>query len=122
MKVAPVDCRLSIGHRLKALLVVNILTERKALCKVEEFCEDHDIQLPVGADVRADALNGDALGRALDTIYKAGIDAVLSEASFSALDFASVPIDHLHADTTSMSRKMSHVNSTRLTLTILGFK
>ncbi|MCL6444305.1 MAG: IS1634 family transposase [Alicyclobacillus sp.] len=48
-------------------------------------------------------MKDDALGRALDAIHRAGIDAVLSAASFSALDFASVPIDRLHADTTSMS-------------------
>lgn len=36
-------------------------------------------------------------------MQKAGIDGVLSMASFSALDFASVPLDYLHGDTTSMA-------------------
>ncbi|MCL6626284.1 MAG: DUF4277 domain-containing protein [Alicyclobacillus shizuokensis] len=102
VKVAPEDCRLSVGQRVKALLV-NILTDRKALYKVQEFYDEYDVELLVGKDVAPDALNDDALGRALDAIHRAGIDAVLSAASFSALDFASVPLDHLHADTTSMS-------------------
>ncbi|QSO52802.1 IS1634 family transposase [Alicyclobacillus curvatus] len=102
VEVAPEDCRVSVGERTKALLV-NILTDRKALYKVQEFYDEYDVQSLVGPNVTADALNDDALGRALDAIHEAGIDGVLSMASFSALDFASVPLDRLHGDTTSMS-------------------
>lgn len=102
VEVAPEDCRLSVGQRVKALLV-NILTDRKALYKVHEFYYDYDVQSLVGPSVTTDALNDDALGRALDAVHEAGVDGVLSMASFSALDFASVPLYHLHGDTTSMS-------------------
>ena len=102
VEVAPEDCRVSVGERTKALLV-NILTDRKALYKLQEFYDEYDVQSLVGPNVTADALNDDALGRALDAIHEAGIDGVLSMASFSALDFASVPLDRLHGDTTSMS-------------------
>ena len=102
VEVAPEDCRLSVGQRVKALLV-NILTDRKALYKVQQFYDEYDVQSLVGPNVTSDALNDDALGRALDVIHETGIDGVLSMASFSALDLASVPLDHLHGDTTSMS-------------------
>lgn len=54
-----------------------------------------EVSIPGGPD----ALNDDALGRALDAVHEAGIDGVLSMASFSALDFASVPLERLHDDT-----------------------
>ncbi|MCL6443514.1 MAG: IS1634 family transposase [Alicyclobacillus sp.] len=102
VSVSPDDCRLSHGLRAKALLV-NILTDRRALYKVQEFYEESDIAVLLGDDVSPDALNDDALGRTLEALYRTGIDAILTDAAFSALEFAKVPLNCLHADTTSMS-------------------
>jgi transposase len=102
VRVNPDDCRLSHGLRAKALLI-NMLTDRKALYKVQEFYEDHDIEVLLGEGITPDALNDDALGRTLEAIHRAGIDGILTEAALSALEFARVPLDRLHADTTSLS-------------------
>lgn len=100
--IAPEDCRIPVGQRTEAWLV-NILTDRKALYKVQEFYEGYDAQSLVGSDVASDALKDDALGRALDAVHKSGIVGILTAASFSALAFASVPLNRLHGDTTSVS-------------------
>lgn len=67
-KVARDGCKLSVGTRLKALLI-NIGTDRKALYKVQEFYEKRDVEVLLGAGVSAADLNDDALGRALDILY-----------------------------------------------------
>jgi hypothetical protein len=56
VRVNPDHCRLSHGLRAKALLI-NMLTDRKALYKVQEFYEDHDIEVLLGEGITPEALN-----------------------------------------------------------------
>lgn len=57
------QCRLSPGTLIEAL-VVNVLTARKPLYRVEEFYRTMDLEVLFGTGVTSDALNDDALGRA----------------------------------------------------------
>ncbi|WP_169794278.1 IS1634 family transposase, partial [Alicyclobacillus shizuokensis] len=101
------QCKLSVGTRVKALLV-NIATDRRALYQVEKFYAERDVEVLMGSGVRAEDLNDDALGRALDAIYRAGPQELFSRVALSTLlslkvldcfeDF--IPV---HADTSSLS-------------------
>ncbi len=114
--VRPEDCRLSVGLRVKALLI-NILTDRKALYHVQRFYERQDVELLLGPGVTADALNDDALGRALDALDKAGVDRVFAELSLTALDYCQIPLDCLHFDTTSISVYGAYEDADQLRIT-----
>ncbi|WDM02833.1 IS1634 family transposase [Alicyclobacillus cycloheptanicus] len=99
--------RLSVGTRLKALLI-NIGTDRKALYKVQEFYEKRDVEVLLGAGVSATDLNDDALGRALDILYDMGLDALYPKLALKTVNQLKV-MDHfddllpVHSDTTSVS-------------------
>ncbi|MCL6445395.1 MAG: IS1634 family transposase [Alicyclobacillus sp.] len=101
------QCKLSIGTRIKALLI-NIGTNRRALYQVEKFYAQQDVEVLMGPGVCAEDLNDDALARALDAVYKADPEKLYSKLALSTAlslkvfdrfeDF--IPV---HADTTSVS-------------------
>jgi transposase len=96
------DCKLSVGTRVAAL-IINQLTDRKALYKVNEFYESQDVNLLFGPNVQADDFNDDALARALDALYRAGLDKVYWQAAQGAvLASGTISWNQLHFDTTSM--------------------
>ncbi|AXF56787.1 DUF4277 domain-containing protein [Salicibibacter kimchii] len=64
------DCNVSVGTRIAAL-IINQLSDRKPLFKVEEFYENQDVELLFGPGVQASELNDDALARALDAHHSA---------------------------------------------------
>lgn len=101
------DCKLSVGTRLKALLI-NIGTDRKALYKVQEFYEKRDTEVLLGEGILASDLNDDALGRALDILYDLDMDEFYPKLALDTARQLRVfdNFDDLlpfHADTTSIS-------------------
>ncbi len=101
----PVQCRLSPGTRVKAL-IINLLVDREALYHVERFYEHQDLEVLFGAgpQVRAEDLNDDALGRALDKLSACGqMKKLFSTIALTAAATHNVPITGLHVDTTSIS-------------------
>lgn len=100
-------CKLSVGTRLKALLI-NIGTDRKALYKVKEFYEKRDVEVLLGEGVSCADLNDDALGRALDILYDLDLDTVYPQIALATVGQLQIieQFDDLlpvHADTTSLT-------------------
>jgi transposase len=98
------QCRLSPGTRVKAL-IINILTHRRALSNVSHFFRHYDMEVLFGSDkqVRAEELNDDALGRALDKLAASDLKTIFSSIALNAAAMHNVPIEGLHVDTTSVS-------------------
>src|SRR5690606_26190821 len=96
------DCHVSVGTRIAAL-IINQLTDRKALYKVEEFYERQDVELLFGTERKASDFNDDALGRALEALHSAGLQEVYIQAVQGIREAVSdLSWDHLHFDTTSL--------------------
>ena len=101
------DYKLSIGTRIKALLI-NIGTDRKALYKVQRFYERRDVEVLLGEGVTASDLNDDALGRALDRLHDLDLDSFYPQLAYHTVRQLRV-IDKFndllpfHSDTTSVS-------------------
>uniref|UniRef100_UPI001BB3596A DUF4277 domain-containing protein n=1 Tax=Siminovitchia terrae TaxID=1914933 RepID=UPI001BB3596A len=58
-QISPVKkeaCNVSVGTCIAAL-IINQLTDRKALCKVKEFYERQDVELLFGPERKVDAFN-----------------------------------------------------------------
>ena len=110
------DSKLSVGLRTKALLV-NIGTNREALYRVEEFYAQRDVEVLLGSGVSADDLHDDALARALDALYDAGLEALYARIALHTLRRLRVLSDSnelipIHADTTSLSMTGEYLDQT----------
>jgi transposase len=97
------DCNVSVGIRTAALMI-NQLTSRKPLYKVDEFYERQDVELLFGPDIKSADFNDDALGRALDALYAADLKKIYIQAVKGVLEaIPELSLDRLHFDTTSFS-------------------
>ncbi len=84
-------------------LVMNVLSGRSPLYRVEEFFRTRDVALLLGEDITAEMLNDDAIGRVLDRIYEYGTWKVFSEVCVHAFRNFGVDCSVAHHDTTSVS-------------------
>ncbi|OPG16763.1 hypothetical protein B2M26_05240 [Ferroacidibacillus organovorans] len=98
----PARCTLSPGARIKAL-AIHILCGLDPLYEVKDFYEDQDVALLFGSSVTADALNDDALVRALDKLYEATPWTVYSTLALHALSKLGHRLGPIHCDTNSFS-------------------
>ncbi len=96
----PKQCQLDPGL-LTVALIINLLCRRNPLYLVEEFYQEHDVELLFGPEVRAEYFNDDALGRTLDKIYLAGAKKTFSAVSLQAQVEENIHCRVLHADTTA---------------------
>lgn len=96
------QCRLSPGTLIEAL-VINVLTARKPLYRVQEFYRHYDLEVLFGQGITADAFNDDALGRALTKLAHAHPQKVYLALALSAIKVHDIKVTTLHADTTSIS-------------------
>ncbi|SDJ14870.1 protein of unknown function [Natribacillus halophilus] len=94
------DCNVPVGTRIAAL-IINQLSDRKPLFKVEEFYEKQDVELLFGPGVTARDFNDDALGRALDALYHAGLEKVCMHSIQGVQACMNLSWEGIHADTTS---------------------
>ena len=84
-------------------LVMNVLCGRSPLYRVEEFFRTRDVGLLLGADMAAEMLNDDAIGRVLDRMYAYGTWKIFSEVCLHAFRNFGVDCSVVHQDTTSVS-------------------
>lgn len=84
-------------------LVMNVLSGRSPLYRVEEFFRRRDVALLLGEDMRPEMLNDDAIGRVLDRVYGYGTWKIFSEVCIQAFVNFGVDCSVVHQDTTSVS-------------------
>ena len=101
-KALACDMRVSPGKILLAL-VMNVLSGRSPLYRVEEFFRTRDVALLLGSEMTAEMLNDDAIGRVLDRIYEYGTWKIFSEVCVETFRHFSVDASVVHHDTTSVS-------------------
>ncbi|MFD2700797.1 DUF4277 domain-containing protein [Paenibacillus shunpengii] len=98
----PTYCKVSPGTHVKAM-IINILCSRMPLYRIAVFYATQDTEQLFGAGCEAAVFNDDALGRMLDRLFEAQSWKVYSELSLAVLRTLGLPLDRLHADTTSFS-------------------
>jgi len=80
----PSQCKISPGSRIEAM-IINVLTNRRPLYKLEEFFKNIDVEKVFGPGIEAGDLNDDAMGRALDKLAEAGPKEVYCTVALRAL-------------------------------------
>lgn len=92
--------RLSPGLALKAL-VLNIVSGRAPLYRVEEFYTRHPISLIIDGSLKPSDVNDTALARALDRLHAARLASLFTGISFRVMEREGLSRRCVHADTTS---------------------
>jgi len=98
----PVQCQLSPGTRVKAL-VINILGRQKPLYRLREFYEYMDVETLLGKGIHRDDLTDYNMARALDKLGERGPWEVFSTVCLRAICQEKIELKYLHSDTTSIS-------------------
>jgi len=101
-KVVPTSMELSAGMMVQAM-VLDVLSGRSPLYRVEQFWEQQDKLLLLGNDVSSHLFNDTNLGRGLDAIFEAGSSKIITELGISASKVFNLDMSAVSYDTTSTS-------------------
>lgn len=84
-------------------MVLDVLSGRNPLYRVESFLENQDIELLLGEDIDAHAFNDTALARSLDALFAAGTGRIITELGRRAAALFALDLSTVSYDTTSTS-------------------
>jgi transposase len=100
----PTEMAVDLGSVVK-LMVLDTLSGRSPLYRLERFASQVDTMLLLGKEVAPSSFNDTTLGRALDAIYEAGTEQLFSQVALRAACAFPLEVDtrHVHFDTTSVS-------------------
>src|SRR5215470_2730674 len=98
----PTEMEVDAGTVVLAL-VLDTLSGRSPLYRLEEFCAQQDTALLLGKAVPPQALNDDTAGRVLDRLYDFGTMRLFTACAVRAATRFSLERRYVHFDTTSRS-------------------
>jgi transposase len=101
-KRIPARSDVSCGRMVLAF-ILDALSGRSPLFRLERFFADKDVELLVGKDIPASKFNDDALGRVLDRLFDYGTNKILTAVALNAVRMFDLNTAHAHYDTTSHS-------------------
>ena len=90
----------SVGIAVKALILNGLGYINRALYLIPHFFKDKPVQRLLGAEITADQLNDDVLGRALDSIYDYGVESLYSQCAVQAIQRLGLLCEEGHMDST----------------------
>ena len=101
-KMVPTKMNISPGHIVQAM-VLDTLSGRSPLYRLEEFLVEQDIQLLIGDGFDVHDFNDTNLGRSLDAVFKAGPSKIITELGSKAAVLFNLDSTVVSYDTTSTS-------------------
>jgi transposase len=93
----------SHGHRTAAMILNGLGFMNSRLYMTTLFFRDKPIAQSLDADINAENLNDDCLGRCLDKIATYGVTKLFSDIAFEIAQEKDFLISRLHLDSTSFS-------------------
>lgn len=99
-RLVPTAMELSAGLAVQAM-VLDVLSGRSPLYRVEQFWEHQDRQLLLGSDGSAHVFNDTNLARSLDAIFAAGSSRIITELGLAAAQVFNLDMQTVSYDTTS---------------------
>ena len=96
---------MTTGQVVKAMLLNCMGFVSAPLYLFSEFFESKPTEHLLGAGVKAEHLNDDRLGRALDELYEYGTSQFFLEASMAAVEKFGVDVSQGHLDPTFRTKK-----------------
>jgi transposase len=99
-----VDSQMELSPGVTVMaMVLDTLSGRTPLYRLEEFFQEKDVELILGQDVSPARFCDYNVGRVLDKIYETGTQRIFSQLAGNAIDVFDVDARRLHFDTTSIS-------------------
>ncbi len=99
-----VDSQMDLSPGITVLaMVLDTLSGRTPLYRLEEFFQEKDTELILGHNVKPELFCDYNVGRVLDKIFKTGTQKVFSQIAQNAIGVFDIDPRRLHFDTTSMS-------------------
>jgi transposase len=95
--------RVSVGTATVALVLNGLGFSIRQLYLVSQFFADKPVEHLLGLGITAEDLNDDCLGRTLDWLYMHDVTRLFAGLALRARRAFGVPVERLHADTTSFS-------------------
>jgi transposase len=104
-KIIPKDqcMKLSIGSRVKAMIINGLGFTGRPMYLTPQFFAKRPVSLLVGENAKAEDLNDDSLGRALDALYENNAELIFAAVAQKATEVYKVNAKERHLDTTSIS-------------------
>jgi transposase len=96
------DMEVSPG-RIVLAMILDTLSGRSPLFRLQEFYADKDIELLLGEDIPLTKLADYTLGRVLERLSEVGTNKILGAVALGAMKSFSLDLSHAHHDTTSVS-------------------
>lgn len=84
-------------------MVLDTLSGRNPLYRLEQFFEDQDTELLLGKEIDAKSFNDVNVGRFLEQVFDIGTGRIFKEISIRAVSKFGLDCRHVHFDTTSRS-------------------
>ncbi len=94
-KALDADMDVSCGKIVKGL-ILNTLSGRDPLYRVEEYFSHQDTELLIGKGIDSSAFSDDNIGRVLDRIYSYGTSKLFSEISLEAVKRFGLDVTQVH--------------------------
>jgi len=101
-RLVPSKMAISPGIMVQSM-VLDTLSGRSPLYRLEEFLEEQDIELLLGSNLTATDFNDTNIGRSLDAIFDAGASKILTEIGVNATKIFGLDPSVISYDTTSTS-------------------
>jgi len=97
------DQIVSTGKAMEAMILNGLGFINKRLYLVPHFFRDKPIELLLGPGIKAEHLNDDRLGRALDQLYETGLTTLFTKLSRRTFEILGYGPDCGHLDTSTLS-------------------
>jgi len=120
--VGATERKVSVGEAVQAMVLNALGFVGRPLYLTPEFFDNKPVDLLIREGLRADDLNDDSLGRALDMLYKAGVTQVFSWVASHALSIFEIEHDSdspavgdptfVHLDNTTFSLEGDYARTT----------
>jgi transposase len=95
-------CEMEVSPgRVALAMILDALSGRSPLFRLEEFFADKDVELLLGEDITASKLNDDTAGRVLDRIAQVGTNVVMGGVAVRVMRSFALDLSHAHQDVTS---------------------
>lgn len=99
---ALLDCEMEVSPgRIVLAMILDALSGRSPLFRLNEFYADKDIELLLGEPIPLSKLSDDTLGRVLDKLWETGTNKILGAVMLGVMQSFDLDTSHVHHDTTS---------------------
>jgi transposase len=98
------DCDMEVSPgRMVLAMILDSLSGRSPLFRMEEFFADQDLELLLGEDIPLAKMRDHTFGRVLDRLAEAGTNKVLGAVIMGVMKSFDLDMSHVHHDTTSVA-------------------